>query len=133
MKNVQRTMFARVSDNVLEKADWPVVQLAVLDGVVVAVETLHEGVHSIDSMPRVGWTTDMMVDWINHDSTGSHPETYHEFSDQPDFVTTFFERGLRRFLAGELRPVADEQMPAQRGEPPPNTCANIISEMEPSL
>jgi hypothetical protein len=53
-------------------------------------------------------TKELMVAWINHDTTGSHPETYHDISDQLGLVTTFLERGLRHFITDELRTLDHE-------------------------
>ncbi len=74
-------ILARVSDNVLEDTDWGVYKLLLKDGVVVEQSTINKGVYVID--PFVGMATTQLALWSSYDSTGRHPENYHEL-EVPD-------------------------------------------------
>jgi len=69
-------VFIRISDNVLEKEDWPVNLLIIRDGLVVKEEEICPGAYRFEYME--GWTTHELCLWSQYDSTGSHPENYHE-------------------------------------------------------
>ena len=69
-------VFARISDNVLESEDWPVSLLIIRDGIVVKQNDICNGCYDLGDME--GWTIEDLCDWSQFDSTGSHPENYHE-------------------------------------------------------
>lgn len=70
-------IYVRISDSVLDDKDWTICRLTLVDNVVTAKETIQKGVYRLDS-PDVGTSLRDVVAWTHFDSTGSHPETYHE-------------------------------------------------------
>lgn len=68
-------VLARISDNVLDEEDWTPFEIEIKDGVVVRVDNDDPYYLSM-----VGWTTTELAKWTQYDSTGQHPEAYHELS-----------------------------------------------------
>jgi len=81
----------RISDNVLDDEDWTVYELefAVVKGrsstgapitrtMVVNQRLVNQGVYGDDI---VGRDLERLALWLSYDSTGSHPEQYHEIWD----------------------------------------------------
>lgn len=66
-------VFARVSDNVLESYRFIPFLITISNGVVTEVAGL-------DFWHRLvlGWDVNELAEWTHHDSTGQHPETFHE-------------------------------------------------------
>jgi len=87
----------RISDNVLEDKDYGVRVLEILRGVVVNFEDVKQGVYHNDFLPTIGWTIEQIEKWSQHDSTGSHPENYHEVMawDWNSFVTIGTDGSVR--------------------------------------
>ena len=70
----------RVSDNVLDEADWPVwtcLYDPATDKVVDSKED-HPGVYGVDNGPCAGWDLERINKWLAYDPTGSHPEVDHD-------------------------------------------------------
>lgn len=81
---------ARVSDNVLDDKDWPVVEADVEGGVVVRRWVVNKGAYGTDTILPVGMTVSEICEWTRHDGTGRHPEQYYELrigGRFKDFVT----------------------------------------------
>lgn len=81
-----KTIDLRISDNVLDKAQWPIVRCTIEDserlaGRIVSRTVVHAGVYALDGFPRQGATAREIAKWLRFDATGSHPETYHEVLD----------------------------------------------------
>lgn len=68
----------RISDNVLEEDDWPVVEATLTDGRITELKEIKSGVYSWGVAPTIGWLIKPLLTWLRYDPTGSHPETYHE-------------------------------------------------------
>lgn len=75
----------RISDNVLDEKDWSVHEITFGSGnVITKVKELKSGAYGFiddpkpDIYPSVGWTRARLKKWLEYDSTGSHPENYHE-------------------------------------------------------
>jgi len=80
----------RISDNVLEARDWPIRELTFdAAGSVAAIRDVHKGVYAWQYGPQVGWSISMVSGWSRYDTTGDHPEVYHEvqIGDWRSFVT----------------------------------------------
>jgi hypothetical protein len=73
-------LFVRISDNVLDKDDWPVRQLFITDGKVTRILEHRSGAYGLDRAPTVGWTLEQIEKWAAYDPTGQHPEVYHDVS-----------------------------------------------------
>lgn len=73
-------LYVRLSDNVLEKEDWPIARLMVEAGVITARERVHIGAYSWAGQPDVGWSLERLLEWSRRDYTGQHPELCHEVS-----------------------------------------------------
>ncbi len=69
-------ILARVSDNVLEDSDWGVYKLSLKNGVVRKQKVASPGVYVATDF--VGMCIEQLSEWSCHDSTGRHPENYHE-------------------------------------------------------
>lgn len=82
---------ARVSDNVLDDDDYTVVRLTIEGGVVVKREEVVDGVYDLNrvSALSVGATVAQIEAWTRYDSTGHHPETYHEVREPAGSWSTF--------------------------------------------
>jgi len=96
-------LYARLSDNVLDPEDWPIVKLVIEGHEVVATELVNRGCYDMTGMPAVGWTTQQIMKWTDYDSTGSHPENYHMIRPEHDekWVDFVSEKEMRRMLSGE--------------------------------
>lgn len=71
------TLRVRISDNVLEEKAWPVEEVTISRGAIVAQRSIERG-HAYAFPEMVGWTTAALIEWLNYDSTGEHPEVYNE-------------------------------------------------------
>ena len=69
-------ILARVSDNVLDDIDWGVYKLSLKNGVVRKQRTINQGAYAETKF--VGMSIEQLSLWSYHDSTGQHPENYHE-------------------------------------------------------
>jgi hypothetical protein len=69
------TLKVRISDNILDKEDWPVIELTFSNGKIVSEKTLNKGAYAFESF--IGWDRVDLLGWLAMDSTGQHPETYH--------------------------------------------------------
>lgn len=78
-------IYARVSNSVLDPEEWPVYRLTIRDGVVISVSGRGGPPDLSDA------SIEEVAQGSRFDSTGYHPEVYHELSrDQKvwaDFVT----------------------------------------------
>lgn len=70
---------ARISDNVLDEQEWPVVRLRFsADRRIAERSVLRTGIYSTDGFPAIGDSLELVALWSNYDGTGSHPENYYE-------------------------------------------------------
>jgi hypothetical protein len=69
-------ILARISDNVLDDTDWGVYKLSLKNGVVKKQRTINQGAYA--EIKFVGMSIEQLSSWSRYDSTGEHPETYHE-------------------------------------------------------
>ena len=71
----------RISDNILDDKDWSIYELEFNDKggtpVVAKIRTLHDG-GVYGCTVKEGMTAKELSKWSHLDTTGSHPETYHE-------------------------------------------------------
>lgn len=76
------TLLARISDNVLDDADWPIRKLIINQlGTVLSTEDVFVPVrHPMTGMPQVGWALEDLQRWASDDPTGEHPEVCKEFN-----------------------------------------------------
>ena len=81
----------RIADNVLDDKDWPIRELVFVGDEVVAALAVYAGVYSfgvnVDGRPLhpgLGWTLEQVAAWSAFDSTGHHPESYHEVWEPED-------------------------------------------------
>lgn len=72
------TVYFRISDNVLEAIDWSIIKCGISNGIITEYEVYADGVYAASYMPRKGWNIEQIMNWLNYDSTGFHPQTYHE-------------------------------------------------------
>ena len=83
MKNIKwNKVRVRISDNVLSNKEWTVYDLTFKGNDVPRVDsqtTVNEGVYGDDF---IGMSTVDLHKWNKYDSTGEHPETYHEVYDR---------------------------------------------------
>jgi len=70
------TLKVRISDNVLDKEDWPVIELTLFGGFIVEEKVLNKGIYAFDSF--IGWDRVDLLSWLTVDYTGQHPEMSHE-------------------------------------------------------
>lgn len=72
----------RITDNVLDPADWPLGWVELDADVITANRTTKRGVYSFPFGPgerlMVGAPLAALTDWIAYDPTGEHPEVYYE-------------------------------------------------------
>lgn len=66
----------RISDNVLDPKDWGVDMLTIKEGYVVRQVNAYKGCFRMPDM--LGWSLTDLHNWSSFDSTGSHPEIFHE-------------------------------------------------------
>jgi hypothetical protein len=84
------SILLRISDNVLDEDDWPIwcaiynhegflfrIHL-IKEGVYAAFATVETPFHEIPPL-QVGSTLRDLKIWVDYDSTGHHPEEYHDF------------------------------------------------------
>jgi len=77
-KLVNCTLEFRISDNVLEKKHWSVVQIELNQhGRVCSLKYINEGIYEVHQV-RLGDTLDGVINCSHLDDTGSYPEIYHE-------------------------------------------------------
>lgn len=62
---------ASITDDVLDQEAWPLWVIHVVGGIIKYIIKITPGVYGIPDM--VGWSRDQLIEWIQEDSTGSHP------------------------------------------------------------
>jgi len=82
-----KELYVRLSDNVLELEDWPVAKLTIQGNSVKKMEVVCKGAYDLPNM--VGWTLADVAEWSRYDSTGYHPEEYHDVSSDACTWSTF--------------------------------------------
>jgi hypothetical protein len=92
-----RSLRIRISDNVLDKEDWPIIEIKFgylrcsKELMIVNQSLIEPGVYGQDFL---GWTVDQLAKWLSYDSTRDHPEIYHEVYSLKSGV---WESGLSEF------------------------------------
>jgi hypothetical protein len=77
--NCANGLFAvRMSDNVLDPGDWPISIIKIDSGCVIEQVNVIEKTYSMPDMK--GWTLKDLYNWLMIDTTGSHPEEYHDIA-----------------------------------------------------
>ena len=76
-------IYIRISDNVLDDADYHVSELTIHNSIVVGIKTIRDGCYPLGS-DLIGMTTLQLTEWSEADYTGSHPENYHELAHPHD-------------------------------------------------
>jgi len=71
-------LYARIADSVLDDKDFGVICFGLRDGRVVEQQTLVRGVQGAPDL--IGMSEAEVLDWTRLDTTGQHPETYHELA-----------------------------------------------------
>lgn len=71
------TVLARISDSVLDEEDWPIYTLIFENGVCTSQIERQNGVYSL-AESFIGKRTEYLMKWTNYDTSGSHPEMFHE-------------------------------------------------------
>lgn len=69
---------ARIADSVLQDDNWGYIELTVVDGLITGVREVEPGCYGWDYGPAAGWDLEQLLKWVKYDSTGTHPEEYHE-------------------------------------------------------
>jgi hypothetical protein len=82
-------MFISITDNVLDKSDWPVVKLVLRGNEVVETKLVFPGIHSLNHAPSIGWNTRGIRKWLDCEPT-THPEVYHVWLEPNEA----YERGF---------------------------------------
>ncbi len=75
---VKSIVHLRISDNVLKDEDWGYVEATIVNGRITALREVEQGCYGWGYAPTVSWKLGRLLAWLDHDSTGSHPEQYHE-------------------------------------------------------
>ena len=66
-----------INDNILSDKYFPIISLRFNSrGKVSAQLNIRYGAYTFPDM--IGWDLSEIQDWLNFDSTGKHPEIYHE-------------------------------------------------------
>ncbi|RLF84616.1 hypothetical protein DRN34_05435 [Thermococci archaeon] len=69
-------IMVRISDNVLSDEDWPVIKFTFTGGKITGQEVMKDGVYAVEDL--VGLDRVDFLGWLTEDTTGQHPEIYHE-------------------------------------------------------
>jgi len=70
-------MKVTITDNVLDRNDWPIARLLFnARGGVTDQFLVKGGVYQLPNM--VGWNLKDIHEWLMYDPTGNHPEMYNE-------------------------------------------------------
>ena len=95
-------LLIRLSDNVLDTDHFPVRRIEFSEGYIVSAEDIHKGVYSTNGFPDVGWHVNDLLDWLDFDSTGQHPEEYHEIKalNGERFQTVYSEGNFLDIVLG---------------------------------
>jgi len=119
---MMKSIFIRISDNVLHTKDWPIWELLYNeDGMLQTCVSQHPGAYCYPEYKiPTGSHIDDLVDWAQYDPTGVHPESYHDVSDDPkDFhkwsVWNLSCDQLMEFMRGEIDDIGVNAL-AQSGE-----------------
>lgn len=86
-------LYARISDNVLDEEDWPIRKLVIENERIVEHE--DRPMRGLPAMgfeggPETGWSLDQLLAWSSLDSTGKHPEVYHDLKAEGDDAFDFY-------------------------------------------
>lgn len=75
---MRKRFHVRISDNVLDEADWPIMAIHIRHNynLITYVEEVKKGCYAFPNM--IGWDLRKLFEWLKYDSTGHHPETYHD-------------------------------------------------------
>ena len=70
----------RLSDNVLGDEDMVIanVEIDLVSSMITKKVVIQAGAYGPEAIPGVGTNLDELLLWLSHDSTGYHPEEYHE-------------------------------------------------------
>jgi hypothetical protein len=94
----RKYVYVRISDNVLDRSDWPILCLTLApDGVVEEREVVNKGAYSLDGAPAEGWTRSKISSWVGwRGLEDAHPATFQrglredgEWTDEPGEVHAF--------------------------------------------
>lgn len=81
---VRGTLLLRLSDNVLDPPEWPVLRVKLEHGKIVSRNFSNRGVYDRSGFPDTGDGLPVVSEWLSHDDTGFHPENYYEVFDPRD-------------------------------------------------
>lgn len=91
----RRIMFkVRETNNVLGEEDWPVISITLLEERIVRLNVIRMGVCALPGF-RLWDGMQQILEWLNYDATGEHPEVYREAWDpvEQEWVGPFEDMG----------------------------------------
>ena len=68
----------RISDNVLDPPQWPVVEATIVDGRIIELKEINPGVYGWPAAVSIGSTIDHLQHWLKYDGTPTHPVADHD-------------------------------------------------------
>lgn len=73
----------RISDNVLQDEDWPIVEATMVNSRIIELKEINPGAYGWDVV-SIGMRIDTLLKWLKYDPTGVHPEHYCQIRLLPD-------------------------------------------------
>jgi hypothetical protein len=77
---MRKRFHVRLSDSVLDDEDFPISAIYIRHSCngefITDMQAVRPGAYSLP--PMINWDLPRLFEWLKYDSTGTHPEEYHE-------------------------------------------------------